>query len=100
MEKCNTWDKNLCPSPCDSIKCPAFAKCQDLSNETDPSYQCLCQLGTVKKDDKSSCIAPTPQPVTLRPEPELGPSEKVRFYNIKMMNCLISWAFADSIQTL
>ena len=47
--ECNTWDQSLCPSPCDRVKCPAFAKCQDISNKTDPLYECACQLGTIKK---------------------------------------------------
>ena len=74
---CNTWNKDLCASPCDKVKCPSFAKCKDLSNETDPVYECVCQLGTVKKQDGSKCIAPPPQPVTRRPIPKLSVSQKV-----------------------
>ena len=75
---CNTWNKDLCASPCDKVKCPSFAKCKDLSNETDPVYECVCQLGTVKKQDGSKCIAPPPQPVTRRPIPKLSVSQKVK----------------------
>ena len=75
--ECNTWDPNgVCPSPCERVKCPAFAKCHDISNETDPLYECVCQLGTVKKEDGSSCIRPTPRPVTRRPHPTLLPPQK------------------------
>ena len=49
---------------------------QDVSNETDPLYECICQLGTIKKEDGSSCIAPTPGPATRRPPPTLPPSQK------------------------
>ena len=34
-------------------------------------------MGTVKKGDGSSCIAPPPLPVTERPVPSLSPSQKV-----------------------
>ena len=79
MEPCNTWDASYCPSPCDRVKCPPFAKCKDISNDTDPLWRCDCQLGTVKKGDGSACIAPQPQPVTIRPIPALTDSEKVTF---------------------
>ena len=26
--ECNSWDREKCPSPCERVKCPAFAKCQ------------------------------------------------------------------------
>lgn len=76
LEECNTWNLEMCPSPCDKVKCPSFAKCHDHSNETDPAYECVCQLGTIKKDDGTACVAPIPAPPTPRPIPTLPPPQK------------------------
>ena len=76
-EGCNTWNATLCPNPCDNVKCPAFAKCKNISTESDPLFRCDCQLGTVKKEDGSACIAPQPQKVTVRPIPDISDTEKV-----------------------
>ena len=80
-EPCNSWNKEECPSPCLKIKCPPFAKCNDISNDTDPLFECNCQLGTVKKEDRSACIAPPPETVTRRPIPTLPPPVKVYLIN-------------------
>ena len=45
--------------------------------QTDPSFECVCQLGTRMKDDGSACIAPPPTLPTPRPIPTLPPAQKV-----------------------
>ena len=82
-EACNTWNPIDCPNPCDNVRCPAFAKCKNISTDTDPLFRCDCQLGTVKKEDGSACIAPQPQKVTVRPIPAISDTEKVK---INQMN--------------
>lgn len=57
-KECNTWRKSTCNSPCKIVKCPTFAKCHDISNETHPAFECKCQLGTEMKDDSLKCIPP------------------------------------------
>ena len=72
----------MCPNPCDNVKCPAFAKCKDISTEKEPLFTCDCQLGTVKKEDGSVCIAPQLQKVTVRPIPTISDTEKVKLHSV------------------
>ena len=58
VKECNSWNKTICNSPCKNAKCPKFAKCHDISTETQPSFECRCQLGTQMKDDLQECIQP------------------------------------------
>ena len=67
-KQCNTWRKSKCDSPCKNVKCPTFAKCHDISNETHPAYECKCQLGTEMKDDSLKCIPPEKHRQTPRSE--------------------------------
>ena len=30
---CNTWDRGVCPSPCEEVDCPAFSQCIDTSTD-------------------------------------------------------------------
>ena len=66
FRECNTWNKAVCNSPCTKVKCPKFAKCKDVSNETHPLTECACQLGMEMKDDSMACIAPQHQKPTPR----------------------------------
>ena len=56
QDECNTWDKENCPDQCIGVRCPAYAKCIDTSTNKAPSAECVCQMGTIMKDDKSACI--------------------------------------------
>ena len=58
FKSCNTWSRTTCNSPCKTARCPTFAKCVDISNETDALFECKCQLGTEMKDDREECIVP------------------------------------------
>ncbi|CAB4070426.1 unnamed protein product [Lepeophtheirus salmonis] len=61
VEECDSWDISSCPSPCLKHTCPEFAVCVDNSTqENRAKVYCVCQLGTVMKDDGTSCIDPSP----------------------------------------
>ena len=75
-EDCNDWDLVNCDKPCLSVTCPPYAECQDTSNETDPSFECICKMGTTMKDDGSACIEPPPTTPTPRPIPTLPADQK------------------------
>lgn len=76
-ESCNTWNVEACNSPCQTALCPLFALCVDVSNETDPLFDCQCQLGTVLSPELNRCIDPPPTAPTPRPYPTLPPAQEV-----------------------
>lgn len=45
---CNTWNPKECPNPCNKVTCPSFAVCENLSNDTDPGYECQCQVSGIR----------------------------------------------------
>ena len=71
VRDCNSWNRTTCPSSCEGIECQDFAKCVDISTETDKLYQCECQLGRVLLPATGTCIVPLPPPPTPRPIPVL-----------------------------
>ncbi|XP_063598335.1 adhesion G-protein coupled receptor D1-like [Penaeus indicus] len=76
-EKCNTWNKTACPSPCEEMSCPEYGVCKDNSTELDPIAFCVCTMGYQMNSDKTSCIRPPPTTPTPRPIPTLPAEQKV-----------------------
>jgi len=74
IEKCNTWDKNNCPSLCDTgYECPEFAACKDRSTDEDPIVECVCQMGKIWLDSSNTtCVDPPPPTPTPRPIPTMA----------------------------
>ena len=71
IRDCNSWNRSTCPSACEGIECQDFAKCVDISTDTDKLYQCECQMGRVLLPETGQCIVPLPPPPTPRPIPVL-----------------------------
>ena len=71
IRDCNSWNRSTCPSACEGIECQDFAKCVDISTDTDKLYQCQCQMGRVLLPETGQCIVPLPPPPTPRPIPVL-----------------------------
>nr|XP_045582766.1 adhesion G-protein coupled receptor D1-like [Procambarus clarkii] len=76
-KSCNTWNKTMCPSPCNTCKCPDYGICKDLSTELDPNATCVCTMGYQMSSDGQSCIRPPPTTPTPRPIPTMAPAQKV-----------------------
>lgn len=74
--ECVDWNKTTCPSPCNKDRCPNFAKCIDVSNETRPMYTCNCVLGYVMDSSSHTCLRPVPPTPTPRPIPTMDTMEK------------------------
>ena len=92
-EKCNTWDKDKCPSACEgqvvacgnfqpnvmfvySYECMEFAACIDESDAYDPIRRCECQMGKIFDDSGEVCVDPPPPSSTPRPIPTMAPAVK------------------------
>ena len=64
-------------SPCDGYTCMEFANCVDISDDTEPKTECVCQLGRIMDEKGENCIVPPPTTPTERPIPTLAPAVKV-----------------------
>ena len=93
VRDCNTWDRKICPSPCEGYSCPDFAKCIDLSTLEDPRVECQCQMGRVLLPETGQCIEPLPPPPTPRPIPVLDEVTCILFLWIQNTYLLIDELF-------
>ncbi|XP_045113461.1 adhesion G-protein coupled receptor D1-like [Portunus trituberculatus] len=74
---CNTWNKTICPSPCENMTCPEYGICRDESTEKKPKATCVCTMGFIMNDAKDKCVRPPPPSPTPRPIPTLPAEQKV-----------------------
>jgi hypothetical protein len=56
--------------------CMPNAACVDVSSDTDPATQCVCQMGKRFAADGVTCIDPPPTTPTPRPIPTMKPATK------------------------
>jgi hypothetical protein len=58
------------------VQCPDYAVCQQIPDEYEPLYECICTLGYIMNEVGDACIKPPPPVPTPRPIPTLPPKEK------------------------
>ena len=56
--------------------CMPNAACVDVSTDTDPATQCVCQMGKIFAADGVTCVDPPPTTPTPRPIPTMQPATK------------------------